>query len=234
MHAHRVEPLSCQVGLLRPQATALVDVHLTTPWMACPDCCGWPSVAPGWLSFLLLLIRSSLGARVIAVEGNTICTAIPSDASFSAVEKMSREYRCEPPPEFPPDFALLGHWSPSFGSYHLSSFLSLRTLKITGGCKCTYPSIHFRCACTLNTRKLARMLDSSQEQTGTDRHNQTQTGTDRRRQAYTDTDGHTQTQTNTETHRNTIWKTKNRLFPQKNTHTHANKTLRTTAQNIQK
>ena len=37
--------------------------------------------------------------------------------------------------------------------------LTQGTLKVTVGCRCTYRSIHFHCACTLNTRKLAHMLD---------------------------------------------------------------------------
>ena len=60
--------------------------------------------------------------------------------------------------------------------------LSLSTLKITGGCRCTYPNIHFLCAFTSNTRKLAHVLDSSEEHTSKDWHGQAQTVADRRRQ----------------------------------------------------
>ena len=73
-------------------------------------------------------------------------------------ERFAREYRCEPPPEF--------HLTLPFSSivHHLSGpntcALTQTTLKITVGCKCTYPSIHFHCACKFNTRKLAHMLES--------------------------------------------------------------------------
>ena len=46
--------------------------------------------------------------------------------------------------------------------HHLSGpntyALSQTSLKITVGCKCTYPSIHFHCACRFNTRKLTHMF----------------------------------------------------------------------------
>ena len=46
--------------------------------------------------------------------------------------------------------------------HHLSGpsahALTQTALKITVGCRCTYPSIHFRCACRFTTRKLAQML----------------------------------------------------------------------------
>ena len=61
----------------------------------------------------------------------------------------------EPPPEF--------HLTLPFSGkvHHLSGpntyALTQTTLKITVGCRCTYPSIHFHCACKFNSRKLAHM-----------------------------------------------------------------------------
>ena len=73
-------------------------------------------------------------------------------------ERFARQYRYEPPPEFPLTLPFSGI------VHHLSGpnicALTQTTLKITVGCRCTYPSIHFHCACKFNTRKLAHMLDS--------------------------------------------------------------------------
>ena len=48
--------------------------------------------------------------------------------------------------------------------HHLSGpntyALTQTTLKITVGCRCTNPSIHFHCGCMFNTRKLAHVFDS--------------------------------------------------------------------------
>ena len=69
-------------------------------------------------------------------------------------ERFARQYRYEPPPEFP---LIL----PFFGIVHNLSGLTLMLLlkplsiKVTVSCRCTYPSIHFHCACRFNTRKLA-------------------------------------------------------------------------------
>ncbi len=71
-------------------------------------------------------------------------------------ERFARQFRYEPPPEFPLTFPFSGI------VHHLSGpniyALTQTTLKITVSCSCTYPSIHFHCACRFNTRKLAHML----------------------------------------------------------------------------
>ena len=73
-------------------------------------------------------------------------------------ERFARQYRCEPPPEFPLTLPFSGM------VHHLSApdtyALTQTTLKITVGCRRTYPGIHFHCACRFDTRKLAHMLDS--------------------------------------------------------------------------
>ena len=71
------------------------------------------------------------------------------------------------------DFAMFKHCSPSFGSWHLNSFF--KHYPDRGRLLVHIPSIHFHCACTLNTRKLAHMWGSSQAETPT--HPQTQTDT---------------------------------------------------------
>ena len=92
-------------------------------------------------------------------------------------ERLSRRYRNERAPELLLTLSCSGVVHQLSG---LDTALPLSTLKIMGGCRCTHPSIHFLCACTLNTRKLTHMLDSSQEHTG--RQTQAQTFTHR----YTD------------------------------------------------
>ena len=107
-----------------------------------------------------------------------------------------RQYRCELPPEFPltlPCSSIVPHLSGPD-----TCALSSSTLKIAGGCRCTNPRIHILCACTLNTRKLAHMSNSSQEHTGTNKHRETC------RQTQTDTD----TCMDTETHRENTNKTR--------------------------
>ena len=79
-------------------------------------------------------------------------------------ERLSRQERA------PQLLLTLSCWGVVHQLSGLDTALSLSTLKIMGGCRCTYPSIHFLCACTLKIRKLTHMLDSSQEHTGTDRH----------------------------------------------------------------
>ena len=59
-----------------------------------------------------------------------------------------------------PDFALLKHSSPSFGSQHMCS-LSNPSPKIQIGQWCKNPTcIHFHCAILFLTVRLAQMLDS--------------------------------------------------------------------------
>ena len=59
-------------------------------------------------------------------------------------ERLARQYRHEPPPEFPLTLPFSGciHHQPS------PKTLSSSTFKIKGGCKCICPSIHFHCACS--------------------------------------------------------------------------------------
>ena len=87
-------------------------------------------------------------------------------------ERFARQYRHEPPPEIPQNL-------PFSGTVHRLYALTQNTHNITVDCRCTYPSIHLHCACRLNTRKLAHVLDSRQAQTGADRRRQTQTDPDR-------------------------------------------------------
>ena len=88
-------------------------------------------------------------------------------------EQLSRQYHHQHPPVFLLTLRCAGvvHHLLGLDTFALSS----STPKITGGCRCTYPSIHFLCACTLNTRKLAHMPDFSQQHAGTDGHRRTKT-----------------------------------------------------------
>ena len=84
-------------------------------------------------------------------------------------KRTSRQYRYEPPPEFPLILPCSGI------VHHLSGpdtcALSLSTFKISDGCRCTDPGIHLLCACAWTTRKLAHILDSSQEHSVTNKKN---------------------------------------------------------------
>ena len=73
-------------------------------------------------------------------------------------ERVARQYRYEPPPEFPLTLLFSGtvHHPSGPSAYALTQ----TALKITVGGKCTYPSINFHCASTFTTRKLAHMFDS--------------------------------------------------------------------------
>ena len=73
----------------------------------------------------------------------------------------------------PPEFLVTLPFSSCV--HHLSSpdTLSLNTFKITGGCRCTDPSVHFHCACS------------------TQRHTETHTGTHRDRHRHAQTHAHT-------------------------------------------
>ena len=73
-------------------------------------------------------------------------------------DRFARQYRYEPPPEFPMNLPFSGiiHNLSGPDTYVLTH----TTLKITVGCRYTYPSFHFHWVCRINTRKLAHMLDS--------------------------------------------------------------------------
>ena len=73
-----------------------------------------------------------------------------SFASFSKkIEQFARQYRYSTrlSPDFLPFSSTVDH-PPDPHTY-----APLRTVKITGGCRCTCPSIHFHCACSTHNEK---------------------------------------------------------------------------------
>ena len=89
--------------------------------------------------------------------------------------RLERQYRHEPPPDFPLTFPFSGC------VHHLSSpnTLSFSTFKIAVGRRCTCPSIHFHCACS--THKHTSTLRHKQKDTDTDKGTQTQTHAETRK-----------------------------------------------------
>ena len=93
-----------------------------------------------------------------------------------SVQNMARQDRHEPPPEFPMTLPFTSC------VHHLlnPNALSLSTFKITSGCKCTCPGIHFHCACSM--QKHPSTL------TQTQRHNQRRTHAQTHAQTHRHTD----------------------------------------------
>ena len=73
-------------------------------------------------------------------------------------ERFARQYRYEPPPEFPlasPCTGIVHHLSGPNRYAHTQT-----SLNCSVGCWCKYPNSHFHCAYRFGTRILAHMLDS--------------------------------------------------------------------------